>query len=297
MIKNSFLVSFTLLLVSLFLLGCGISQEDYERVNTQFRASQARVAELEKEYAGLQEEYAEVNAEFVASETRVWQLQSEISELRERYEIAGKTPAETAENIVRRYHETHIYSKYDFFVCSDMALDVWNMLKAEGINALVQIGNIDKGAENISEVDHTWVLAEVSPGQYLALETTGGYVVKDNPLYYQGWAFDNPREFKRFVELMREYEIRVIIIGQLEEAFEASRSAGLEAKAQFTKMANEVGGMSVLDPLLGSKLVRLTEKAEECGEYIGRCDQLNELISQQGQELENIDLEMCGLTE
>ena len=94
---------------------------------------------------------------------------------------------------------------------------------------------------------------------------------------------------------MREYDIRVIIIGQLEEAFEASRSAGLEAQAQFTKLANEVSGMSVLDPTLFSKLEGLLLKANEYGKYIGRCDQLNELVDQQGQELEKIVSEMRGI--
>jgi len=165
-------------LVSCLFVGCGVPQEEYDKVNAQLRASQAQIVEL----------------------------QSEIGELKEQYEIVGETPIETAENIVKWYHETHIYTKYDFFVCSDMALDVWNMLKAQGIDALIQIGNVETGAENVTEADHAWVLAESSPGQYLALETTAGYLVwrEDNPLYYQGWSFDNPREYKRFVELIFE---------------------------------------------------------------------------------------------
>ena len=167
-----------IMLVCLF-TGCGVSREKYDSVKSQLSASQAQVIDL----------------------------QNEIRELKEQYEIVGETPAETAENIVKRYCETHIYTKYDFFVCSDMALDVWNMLKTQDIKALIQIGNVDIGVESIAEANHAWVLAECYPGQYLALETTGGYIVKDDPLYYRGWSFDNPREYKRFVELMKEYNI------------------------------------------------------------------------------------------
>ena len=156
---------------------------------------------------------------------------------------------------------------------------------------------MDIGAESIAEANHAWVLAECYPGQYLALETTGGYIVKDDPLYYCGWSFDNPREYKRFVELMKEYNIRVRIIKQLEEAFDASRSAGMEIKTELTRLNNEVSGMSVLDPQLGFKIAQLVEKAEEYGEYVGECNQLNEMMIEQGQELESIVSEMWGLTD
>ena len=290
--KVVLILAIILVLSSSLFAGCGVSQEEYDRVSAQLEVSQAQIAELQREYD-------RVNAELGTSQGRVAELETKIKELREQYEIVGETTAKTVENIVKRYHETHVYSEYDFFVCSDMALDVWNMLKAQDINALIKIGNVDTGVDSISEADHAWVLAEVSPGLYLALETTGGYVVygEDNPLYYEGWSFDNPREYKRFVELMKEYNIRVHIIKQLGEAFEASRSAGMEVKSELTRLNNEISDMSIIDPQLGSKIVELTEKAEEYGEYVGRCDQLNELIIQQGQELENIVSEMKGLTD
>ena len=290
--KKAIVIGMALVLVLFLMTSCGVSQEDYDKVNAQLKASQAQVTELQREYSNA-------NADLRDSQAQVVELQSEIGGLKEQYEIVGETPAETVENIVKWYHETHIYSKYDFFVCSDMALDVWNMLKAQGINALIQIGNVETGAENITEADHAWVLAESSPGQYLALETTAGSLVwrENNPLYYQGWSFDNPREYKRFVELKYEYNIRVKIIEQLAQAFEAARKAGLEATNEYTELTNEVSGMSVLDPLLSSKIAEVVLKAKECGEYIGRCDQLNELVDDQQQKLENVVSEMRGLTD
>jgi len=267
--KVVLILTIIVVLLSCLFTGCGVSQDEYDKVNAQHKASQAQVAEL----------------------------QSEIRDLKERYEIVGETPTETAENVVKRYHVTHIYSEYDFFVCSDMAIDVWDMLKAQEINALIQIGDVKTGAKDITEVNHAWVLAEVSPGQYLALETTGGYAVWDNPLYYRGWSFDNPREYKRFVELKHEFNFRVSSIKQLGEAYEASSGAWLEAANEYTKLTNEVSGMSIFDPLLSSKIAEVVLRAKECGEYIGRCDQLNELINEQQHELECIGSEMKGLFE
>jgi len=318
----------TLIIVVLFttlITGCGVSQEDYDRVKAQLTTSEAIVTGLQNEIKGLKEQREIAEAELKVSEAKLIELQNETEELkkqykivdnqlraseaklvesqseniqlREQYEIVGDTPVETAENIVRYYHETHIYSEYDFFVCSDMALDVWNMLKTQDIKALIQIGNVDIGAESIAEANHAWVLAECYPGQYLALETTGGYIVKDDPLYYRGWSFDNPREYKRLVELMREYNIRVSIIKKLEESFEASRSAGTEVETELIRLNNEVSEMSVLDPQLGFKIAQLIEKAEEYGEYVGVCNQLNEMMIEQGQELESIVAEMRGLTD
>jgi len=164
----------------------------------------------------------------------VAELQDEIKKLNEQYEIVGQTPAETAQNIVKRYHDTHVYSKYDFYVCSDMAMDVWNMLKAQQIEALIQVGNIKTSVSDITKVDHAWVLAKVSPDGYLALEATGGYAVpeQENDLYYKGWSFGSPREYKSYIEIRQEYNIRVGIIKQLNEKAETTYEEYQKATTQ-----------------------------------------------------------------
>jgi hypothetical protein len=88
------------------------------------------------------------------------------------------------------------------------------MLKAQGIKAVIVVGNKDTAISNILQSDHAWVLAEVNPGEHLALEATGGYVVprSKNPLYYRGWSFDSPVSLKSHNERVREYNTRVSII-------------------------------------------------------------------------------------
>lgn len=112
-----------------------------------------------------------------------------------------------AENIVREYHETHTYYGKDIFVCADMASDVWNQLKTEGINAEIGIGRVDRDVYKLSESNHAWVLAEIEPNKWLALETTGGYVVYayDNLRYYGGWSLYNPQKLKQYTLLISQY--------------------------------------------------------------------------------------------
>lgn len=138
------------------------------------------------------------------------------------------------EKIVSDYYNTHTYSKVDLFVCSDMSIDVWNLVKTKGINAKICAGNIEKNISNyktreyFNEINHAWVIAETSPFRYVALEPTGGYLVwgenrsadeesVENGLYYEGFCFDNPAEFKRFIELREDY---LIVCGEADQMIE-----------------------------------------------------------------------------
>ena len=100
--------------------------------------------------------------------------------------------------IVADYCRSHTYSKEEWFVCTDMACDVWNMVKTKGIPAKIQVGNVQSDIDSLSAANHAWVLAEASPGKWVALEATAGRLVyaDENPRYYRGWSFDNPRKFK-----------------------------------------------------------------------------------------------------
>ena len=76
---------------------------------------------------------------------------------------------------------------------------------------------MDTAITDILQSDHAWVLATVAPGEYLALETTGGYVVKksENPLYYRGWSFNSPADLKSHNDMVKEYNTRVGFRNQL----------------------------------------------------------------------------------
>jgi len=277
----------TVLLLSLF-TGCsgGIPQDEYDRVVAQLKASQ--------------EEYGAAAAQVRALESKIAQMQKQTEALAEQYELVGATPAETAANIVKRYYETHTYSKYDFFVCADMALDVWNMLKAQGINARIQIGNVETPARDITEADHAWVLAEIAPGDYLVLETTAGHTVseKDNPLYFKGWFFDNPREYKRYIELRQEYDVRHSLRTQLIKKGEETYHEYQKAQDDYQRLVDEFNSQYAGQPISSESQAleeEITAQLAAAKEKEGRCQQIDEIVSEQQKEIADILAEMEGL--
>lgn len=153
------------------------------------------------------------------------------------------------EQIAVEYCNSHTYSKDDVYDCDNMAQDVWNMLRARGINARIAVGNLESAGNgriatgktvhkssdsgNLGEIEipnrsygttnlsnssfidsfnHAWVLAEVSPGSWLAIECTGGYVVysDENEKYYQGLTFNNPKNYRSFLSLYRDWKIKAL---------------------------------------------------------------------------------------
>lgn len=244
-------------LLSVFLVGCegGIAQEVYDKVMAQLDDAQAKITEAENKINDLQDKKVAAEAEFQSAQARINELVDQISGLVEQYELTGATKAETAEKIVKYYHDTHVYSTYDLFVCSDMASEVWNMLKAQGIEAKIVVGNKDTAIGNILDSDHAWVLAEVAPEEELALETTGGFVVtkSENPLYYRGWYFDSPAKLKSHNQLVREYNIRIGIRNQIND--EANEVADEHNQASNPTTADKL--KAVYD-----KLVEIREQQE-----------------------------------
>jgi hypothetical protein len=103
------------------------------------------------------------------------------------------TIEQICEEIAKNYYATHKYIGNDVFDCDNMACDIWDILIARGINAKIVIGNVKQPVNSIDDVNHAWVMAEASPGEWLAIECTGGYLVygSDNNLYYYGIIFGN----------------------------------------------------------------------------------------------------------
>jgi hypothetical protein len=111
------------------------------------------------------------------------------------------------QQIVEDYHKIHTYSLYDYFVCADMAQDVWNIVETRGMRAVLVAGNIQNPDADWKDYDHAWVIVEAAPHQWVALETTGGFLVfkTSNPNYYQGIFFANPKDLKTNMDLIHDY--------------------------------------------------------------------------------------------
>jgi len=115
--------------------------------------------------------------------------------------------------IADEYHKNHTYSMDDYFVCVDMALELANTLKTRTFNPVVVTGNpkVDTAGmtplQMMASFNHAWVMVEMAPGVYAAVEATGGFVAdetqKDFEYYYQGLAFESPRQAKETDVLIR----------------------------------------------------------------------------------------------
>jgi hypothetical protein len=145
--------------------------------------------------------------------------------------VKQKSRLEICEDIVRKYNETHIYEKHNYD-CDDMTMDIWNQLKKEYINAKIGLGNITDDTDNLWESSHAWVIAEYEPDTWIALEGVGGYLVsrEENPLYYTGWFFDSPLEYKKYRELVAQFKDEVDDFNQLVEEYTNSSLSGNERK-------------------------------------------------------------------
>jgi hypothetical protein len=218
--KGLFIPVITLVIIfSLLLSACqtgssgGIPQAQYDQVSAQLADAQSKLAQAQNDLAKAQADKAAVDNDLINAKATVKDLQNQVNALKDQTTLTGATPAETAEKIVKYYHETHVYSTYDYFICGDMASEVWNMLKAQNISAVIVVGDAHNLISDILDSNHAWVLATVAPGEVLALETTAGRVVRksENPYYYVGWTFNSPADLKANNDMRKEYNTRVAV--------------------------------------------------------------------------------------
>lgn len=178
------------------------------------------------------------------------------------------TAGERVKRIAEKYHASHTYSLTSFFVCSDMANDVWNMIETEGISAMICAGNVNSNIFEQSDWDyvfgnmnHAWVLAETDPPYYVAVETTGGFLVsqQENYLYYYGGVcFDTSGNFKKFLNLRDSY---FLVCG--------------EAKQLRDYWNNNIAGKMIYTLEVSEYEGRMNAKIQECN---GIITELNSLL-------------------
>jgi hypothetical protein len=208
---------------------------------------------------------------------------------------------ETVTDIVEECYKTHTYSEYDLFVCADMAIDVWNMVKTQGINTEIAVGNVDDPNADWTEYDHAWVLAEVSSDTWLALETTGGYVTYDEN-YYSGYFFDSPREFKEYLELMKEYNAQIDRIKELQVEYSDTYDEWVREANYYEDLVDEFnrryGGRSLSPEKYRESLdfqSKIYAQYAVVERVSGRADQLVDTINEENKRLTEITNELNEL--
>ena len=105
-------------------------------------------------------------------------------------------------------------------------MDVWNQVITKGLGAKILVGNVKADMDSVFDANHAWILAETSPGLYLALEATGGFAryASENPRCYFGHAFANPKELKEYMDLARDLRTAERKYNDALGQYESSRS-------------------------------------------------------------------------
>ena len=264
------------LLVPIVMSGCGgtsgVAQEKYDQVVAQLADAQSKLTKAQSDLSALQSQKSAVDADLQAARADVSNLQQQVTDLTQQvadlqaeYKLDGLTKAQIAEKIVQNYKASHLYEK-DVYDCNNMASDVWNMLKAQGINSVIVVGSIQYLITDILQSDHAWVLAEVAPGEKLALDATIGqaFTQTANSRYFRGWSFTDPADLKANDDLRIGYNTRVSFINTLatevNEAMTLYNNASTQAEAdkwlalynklKDIKTAQEALATSVMNQIL-----------------------------------------------
>lgn len=208
---------------------------------------------------------------------------------------------EIVTGIVEDYHKTHTYSMPDLFVCADMAIDVWNMVETQGINAKITVGNVDNPDADWKEYNHAWVLAETSPGRWLALETTGGYVTYEGG-YYTGFYFENARDFKEYLELTKEYGARIDRINVLQMEYSDSYDEWVKEYNYYKPLSDDYNSNcagTTSDPSkvqeCMNKHAKLNQQKVVLSKINGELEQISDTINEENKRLTEITNELNEL--
>jgi hypothetical protein len=127
-------------------------------------------------------------------------------------EAAVASNALILDRILAEYCKTNTRVGEGVFFSAESAIAVWDMVTAKGLPAKLQIGNVHQNIASPSDIDHAWVMAAVSPGNWLALDPVAQKVVyrQQNERYYSGYAFPAPDELNVSLSLLGEYQAAAV---------------------------------------------------------------------------------------
>jgi hypothetical protein len=201
------------LLFSVVFTGCsgGVSQDKYDQIVNQLADAESQLAQAQSDLASLQTEKDDLDSLYQDTLSQLSGVTRQLHDLQAQYEYVGLTDAEIVEQIVINYEASHLYER-DVYDCNNMASDVWNMLKAQGIDAVIVVGSVEQSITDIIDSDHAWVLAEVAPDEFLALDATVGHAFtrETGSRYFRGWSFANPADLKANDDLRTEYNAHAV---------------------------------------------------------------------------------------
>lgn len=122
-----------------------------------------------------------------------------------------------------------------------MAIDIWGLIERKGIDAKIVVGNPDKPISTLSDIKHAWILAEVAPTLWVAVETTASRIVyyDENPGYYRGFAFDVYSEYTKHDNLRNKYNERLTSLNKSREVFGNDQPGRAQEVKKLKSIADE----------------------------------------------------------
>lgn len=101
--------------------------------------------------------------------------------------------------LVRNYYDSHQYYE-DIYDCDQMASDLWDQARANGLEARLVLGNYMKNVNSPMDIDHAWVIVMTSNDEWLAADPTSGTLqfFTSSPRYYHGIVMNNPAEMSNY---------------------------------------------------------------------------------------------------
>lgn len=116
---------------------------------------------------------------------------------------------QTISSINEKYYREHVLIG-DKSASDDMAIDIWNILRKQGITSIIVTGNLGLENERFRERNHTWLLinhrSEDAGYRIFIIEPTNGKVgafdksTNAGLQYLQGYYYSSPSNFRADIE-------------------------------------------------------------------------------------------------
>jgi len=181
----------------------------------------------------------------------------------------------------------------DFSSITYSCLQLQDALVSAGIETDIVLGSIETAKntepneilpENFTMLNRAWLMLMAGPTGRLAVETDGFRIMDEDssPLYYEGYSFSDPADFREYLSLLDDYESA------------AADAEGMQA--ELNQCFAELGIMiDEYNRLYGGR--PMTDKSAEeqamVFERRGRCNAISELL---GRELQSLSYQRLSTT-
>jgi len=162
---------------------------------------------------------------------------------------------------LENYSSTHYQSVESMSDIGYSCLILADALKTEGFPAEIAIGNVKGTSDDIVRFDDAWIVINVEDNP-TAIDAQYNRIITEheNQLFYKGYSFSNPDDFREYTRLKNEHESLSNIIGIMEDKYNKCIVLLTNMSLEFDQ---EYGGKRATDQSL-SERAKVHKKLGEC---------------------------------